>query len=152
MFESGFLGTRALWFMDLVTVWFALLPLLMIYAIYLAKKAKIEKHKIVQSALFVLTIIAVLIFEVGVRISGGYLSYAKESDTPFLLLTVILVIHILIAILSVILWAYTLIVAHKELKATSAVNRSHKKHGKLVFVGMSITSFLGILIYLLLFM
>ena len=40
MFEAGFLGTKALMYMDIITIYFGLLPFLMGGAIYMAMKKK----------------------------------------------------------------------------------------------------------------
>ncbi len=151
MFGDGFLGTRALWFMDVTTIWFALLPTLMAYAIYLATKNKIVAHKRLNTLLFAATIVMVLVFEIGVRFSGGYMAYAQDSGVSFALLTTILIVHIIIAVASVVLWAYLLVGAHQSYALSSKVPMTHKLYGKIVFIGMSVTSLLGILIYFLLF-
>lgn len=151
MFETGFLGTRALWFMDVVTLWFGVLPLLMGAAIVLAMRKRYELHKTLQAVLFLLTLVMVVVFEVGVRFSGGFLAYAEHSSVPFGALTTLLAVHILIAVAAVGAWAWLLIDSWRRYGELGEVPASHKGYGKLVYAGMTVTSILGVLIYLLLF-
>jgi putative membrane protein len=151
MFEAGFLGTRALWFMDLVTLWFAVLPFMMGGAIVTAMRKRYELHKTLQAVLFLLTLVMVVIFEVGVRFSGGFLAYAEHSSVPFGALTTLLAVHILIAVAAVGAWAWLLIDSWRRYRERGEVPPSHKGYGKLVYAGMTVTSILGVLIYLLLF-
>ena len=151
MFETGFLGTRALWFMDVVTLWFGLLPFLMAAAIALATRKRYTAHRQAQTALFVVTLAMVLLFEVGVRFSGGFAAYAEQSGMAFSALVALLAVHILIAVAAVGLWAWLLVDALRRFRLGGAVGVSHKRYGLAVFAGMSVTSFLGVMIYWLLF-
>lgn len=151
MFAEGFLGTRALWFMDLVTVWFALLPLLMGLAVFLAAKKRYRFHARAQGLLFGVTMVMVIVFEIGVRVSGGFVAYSEHSSVPFLPLTTLLLVHILIALFAVALWAWLLIDSFRCFQKEAAVSPKHRRYGKVVYAGMTVTSFLGVLIYVLLF-
>ena len=67
-------------------------------------------------------------------------------------LSIFLIIHILIAIASVVLWATIIYTSMKQYKSDNKmVASTHKKLGKLVYLGMSITSIMGITIYYYLF-
>lgn len=57
MFELGFLGTRAAFYMDLVTVYFALLPFLLAFSIRQAMVGNISLHYKSQMIIFALTLI-----------------------------------------------------------------------------------------------
>ena len=62
MFEqSGFLGTKALLYMDIVTIYFAIFPFLLFSSIYLAIKKDYSKHFISQTIILFITIIMILI-------------------------------------------------------------------------------------------
>jgi len=152
MFETGFLGTRALWFMDLVTLWFAVLPFLMAAAIFLAMRKRYGAHLRLQSLVFVLTLAAVVVFEVGVRVTGGFVAYAEQSSLAFGTLASLLAVHVLIAVAAVGAWAWLLIDALQRYRRDGEVAAAHKRYGRLVFAAMTVTSFLGVLIYYLLFM
>jgi putative membrane protein len=151
MFEVGFLGTRALWFMDVVTLWFAVLPFLMAAAIVQARRGRYRAHQRSQTVLFVVTLAMVVLFEVGVRFSGGFAAYAQQSGIAFGALVTLLAVHILIAVAAVGLWAWVLIDALRRFRLSGTVAGSHKRYGQAVFAGMSVTSFLGVMIYWLLF-
>ena len=151
MFGDGFLGTRALFFMDLVTVWFALLPFLMGLGILAAIKKRYTLHANAQLLLFALTVVMVLIFEIGVRLSGGFFAYSEQSGVAFGPLATLLVVHILIALAAVAMWAWLLVDSYRLFRKTAAVMPRHKTYGRIVYGGMTLTSFLGVLIYVLLF-
>jgi len=152
MFESGFLGTSAPFYMDLVTLYFGVLPLLMGIAIFMAVQKRYELHYKMQLSIFIVTLLIVGVFEVGVRVSGGFSAFMEQSNANTTFMIIFLLVHILIAIATVVLYSILIYSAIKEYKLKSApIVKSHKKLGKLVFLGMSITSFMGVLIYYFLF-
>lgn len=151
MFEAGFLGTRSFWFMDLVTLWFASLPFLMALAIALAMRKRYRTHMRLQILLFAVTLLMVVIFEVGVRFTGGFAAYAEHSTISFAALATLLSVHILIAVVALTAWAWLLIDSLRRFRSGGGVIAEHKRYGKAVFIGMGMTSLLGVLIYLLLF-
>ena len=154
LFEPGFLGTRALVFMDIVTLFFAVLPFLVMGAIRFAVKGNYKAHFLSQSIVFSLTLLMVVVFEVGVRMSGGFLAFSEESAVPFTFLTVFLIVHILIALVTVVAWAALIYTASRNYVATGSGKpdfSTHKLRGKQVFVGICITSLMGCMIYLFLF-
>ena len=153
MFEFGFLGTKALMYMDVITLYFGVLPFLMASAIYMAIKKRYKLHYKMQLSIYVLTLTVVAIFEIGVRISGGFSAFMEQSNANYSYMLIFLVIHVLIAILSVVLYSILIYSSSQQYifkKEPLALN--HKKMGQVVFFGMSITSIMGILIYYFLFM
>lgn len=151
MLESGFFGTRALWFMDLVTLWFALLPFLLGGAIALVRAGRHRLHTRVQTVLFAVTLVMVVLFEVGVRMTGGYATYVESSTVQYCDMFAFLFIHIIVAIISVLLWVWLLVSAHRAYRQTQNVAPLHKKLGKFLFAGLTLTSWMGIAIYVILF-
>lgn len=153
MFEVGFLGTKALMYMDIITIYFGLLPLLMASAIYMAIKKRYKLHYKMQVSIFALTLIVVAIFEVGIRVSGGFSAFMEQSNANNFYMLIFLVIHVLVAILSVVLYSILIYSSSQQFifkKEPLALN--HKKMGQVVFFGMTSTSIMGILIYYFLFM
>ena len=151
---QGFLGTKALLFMDVVTIYFALLPFLLVYSISYAVKKEYKKHFISQSIILVLTLVLVLVFEIGVRLTGGFIEYAKESSVSYDFLLIFLIIHIVIAILAVAGWLYLFVSSYKEYKQngyTNFVNTKHRKIAKAIFASLTLTSIMGVSIYVFLF-
>jgi len=154
LFETGFLGTDAPLYIDLVTVYFALLPFLLSGSIYLAIRKQFKRHYRSQIAIFIISIIMVLLFEIGVRIDGGFLMFAKESTLSMAFLSIFLAVHIAIAVMSVVLWIIVLYTSLREYKSEMEMaefSRRHKKKSRMLFGGLTVTSIMGVMIYLFLF-
>ncbi len=151
LFSEGFLGTSAPFYLDFATVYFALLPFLLAFSIYLATKKEYKKHFISQAIILGVTLVVVVIFEIGVRINGGFLEYSKNSNISYDFLLTFLIIHILIAIFAVGGWLYLFISTYKAYKNNSLDTKKHKKIGKAIFIALTISSIMGIFIYLFLF-
>lgn len=152
LFEAGFLGTKALIYMDIVTLYFAVLPLLLAGSIYLAIRGNYRYHYQSQFFLLALTVIMVLIFEIGVRLSGGFVLYAPQSSWSYEFLLIFLLIHILIALLAVGGWIYLIVSSYKSyVNNTLTDNRRHRRMGRWIYTALTITSIMGCSIYLFLF-
>lgn len=155
MFQPGFLGTKAPFFMDFVTLIVALLPLLVGIAITLARKGFYELHGKVQGAIFIISLIVVGYFEYGVRLGGGYEAFVQQTHVSHHYLLAVLVIHIVIATLTLGIWASTLIHAYKESRRGGVLpgvgSAAHKKVGVRTFIAICLTALTGIWLYLLLF-
>jgi len=154
MFQAGFLGTKAPFFMDFVTIIVAFLPLLVGIAISFAKNRKYTLHARVQWAIFIVSVLVVSYFEYGIRLGGGYEAFVQNTHVSHDYLFVVLMIHIVISVLTLGIWASTLFRARSDsaqggLPGNYSV--SHKKAGFRTFVGISLTSLTGIWVYLLLF-
>lgn len=151
-FEPGFLGTKALMYMDIVTLYFAILPFLLGFSIYQAIRGNIKLHFQSQFIILAITIIMVLIFEIGVRLSGGFMEYAKHSSLSFVFLLIFLLIHIFIALMAVGGWIYLIISTYKSYQNGILENsEKHRKMGKWIFSALTVTSIMGCSIYLFLF-
>lgn len=154
LFQSGFLGTKAPFYIDFITVYFTFLPFLLAYSIYLASKKELKKHFISQTIILAITLIIVVIFEIGIRISGGFIEYSANSSVSYDFMLVFLIIHIIIAIASVGGWLYLFISSYKSYKKngfTKINGSNHKKIGKAIFISLSISSIMGVCMYLFLF-
>lgn len=152
LFEPGFLGTKALMYMDIVTLYFAILPLLLGTSIYLAIQGNHRRHYQSQILLLIVTVIMVLIFETGVRITGGFAQYAPQSSWSYNFLLIFLVIHILIALLAVGGWIYLIISSYKAYQSNNLIDsKKHRKMGRWIFSALTLTSIMGCSIYFFLF-
>ena len=154
MFQSGFLGTRAPLFMDIVSVIVFLLPFLIFGAILLAKKKNYSAHESVQKLLFVVSVIVVGFFELGVRMEGGYKSLMEGSSVSHDYLLYVLIFHIIISVVTLILWVKTLYMAKqykKESTLPGSYAQTHKKDGQRTFIGIILTMLTGAWVYALLF-
>jgi len=154
MFTAGFLGTRAPLFMDVVTIYFALLPILVAFSVYLAVKKQYTLHFKSQMFIFVLSMVMVVVFEIGVRIDGGFNAYMQESSLSFGWVLLYLVIHILFALLTVVAWGITIYSSYKAFRlegASSPYFAEHRKRARWVFLAIFITSLMGCSMYPILF-
>lgn len=154
MFEAGFLGTRAPLFMDVVSIFFALLPFLVASSIYLAIKKRYTLHFQSQMFIFILTMVMVVIFEIGVRVDGGFNAYMQDSTLSYSGVLIYLIAHILIALLSVVAWGITIYSSYKAYREEGVGSRyfkEHKKRARWVFLAIVITSIMGSSMYPILF-
>jgi putative membrane protein len=154
MFESGFLGTGAPFFMDIVTIIVSLLPILIFGATSLAANGRYEQHKFFQLLIFVVSVIVVGYFEYGVRIGGGFEQFSQNSSLPYLFLISFLIFHICIAVITLILWVITIYLAYDKnyhFRTNGFQTTKHGKMGKLLSKWIILTSVTGIMVYVLLF-
>ncbi|MCO4844605.1 MAG: DUF420 domain-containing protein [Sulfurovum sp.] len=154
LFTSGFLGTRAPLFMDIVSVIVAVLPFLIYGAISLAKKGNYSAHESVQKLLFWLSVTVVGFFEFGVRMEGGYKNLMEGSSVSHDYLLYVLIFHIIISVITLILWVMTLYTAKRYKKQSTLpglYSEAHKKYGQRTFIGITLTMLTGAWVYALLF-
>lgn len=156
LFEPGFLGTNALLYMDVVTLYFAALPFLLAASIFLAVRGRYDLHIRSQIAILSVTIVMVLLFETGVRMTGGFADYAPQSFVPYDFLLVFLVVHIFIALMAVGGWIYLILSSYRAyLDGTLTGNIRHVRHGRMgrwIFAALTLTSIMGCSIYVFLFL
>lgn len=154
MFQAGFLGTRAPFFMDFVTLIVAILPLLVYGAILLARKGYPKLHMLAQNIIYVISLIVVAYFEVGVRVGGGFNAFVDDTGVSHNYVLWVLIVHIIIAIATLIYWSLTMIGANLQYMKKELPGRYSIGHRVLAIkatVGIVLTSFSGIWVYLLLF-
>ena len=154
MFQPGFLGTKAPFFMDFVTLIVALLPLLVGVAISFAKKRKYTLHAKVQMGIFIVSVIVVSYFEYGVRLGGGYETFVKNTNVSHDYLFIVLIVHISISVITLGFWFSTIwrgLSDSRQGGLPGNYSQSHKKAGIRTFIGIALTSLTGIWVYLLLF-
>ena len=155
MFEVGFLTHKAPLFMDIVSLYFFILPILLFLAIRLAINKKFVQHMQAQFAIFIITMVFIVIFEIGVRVVGGFGEFLKDSSVSTDYFITYLIIHILIALASVVGWIIMMIKSYssyKQDKFNSPFFKTHKKYSKILFVGITLTAYSGIGIYIMLFL
>ncbi|WP_457743718.1 DUF420 domain-containing protein [Sulfurimonas sp.] len=154
MFAEGFLGSRAPFFMDFVTLIVAILPLIVFGAIVLARKKFYKMHAFMQNIIFASSVIVVGYFEYGVRIGGGFDAFMQGSGVSPTYVSVVLAVHILIAVVTLLYWSKIIIQANYQF-ANSLIpgekSNAHKLLAMKTFLGIVFTSFSGIWVYLLLF-
>ena len=154
MFQDGFLGTRAPFFMDFILIIVALLPLLVMGAISMAKVKAYRLHAIVQNIIFIVSVIVVGYFEYGIRQGGGFKAFMEESHISYSYALYVLIFHIVVAVISLVIWVRTLWLARgatKNNKLPGDYSQLHKRAGQLTLLGIFMTAFTGIWVYILLF-
>jgi putative membrane protein len=154
MFQTGFLGTKAPFFMDMVTLIVAVLPLLVYGGMLLARNKLYKLHAYVQNIIYVVSVVVVGYFEYGARVSGGFDIFMKESDISYSYALVVLIVHIIIATMTLLHWSKIIIMGNLEYKKEILPGKASKAHKQLAvktFTGIIFTSFSGIWVYLLMF-
>ncbi|QSZ41008.1 DUF420 domain-containing protein [Sulfurimonas aquatica] len=154
MFAQGFLGTRAPFFMDFVTLIVAVLPLLVFSSILLARQGRYKLHALTQNLIFIVSVIVVGYFEYGVRVGGGFDFFISESGVSKSYASVVMVLHIMIAIVTFFTWVVTVFKANIQFSKgliPGEKSTSHKSLARKTFLGIIFTSFSGIWVYVLLF-
>jgi len=154
MFVKGFLGTRAPLFMDVVTLIVVLLPLLVAGAIAFARAGLYKVHSMLQGIIFIVSVVVLAYFEYGVRLGGGFGAYMEGSAVGHNYALIVLIVHIIIAVITLGFWVSTLVNARRDrkYKALPGVHSSsHRKAGVRTFIGIVLTSVTGLWVYLLLF-
>ena len=155
MFQAGFIGTRAPFFMDFVMIMVALLPLLVAVAISFAKKHNYALHALVHQIIFVVAAIVVGYFEYGVRAGGGYEGFVKGSSVSHAYAFYVLIFHIIVATLGFGVWVHTIWSARKDNQRNTLpgiYSASHAKAGRRAFMWIVATAITGVWVYILLFM
>jgi len=154
MFQPGFLGTRAPFFMDFVMIMVALLPLLVFVAISFAKKRNYHLHAVTHQVLFIVAVIVVGYFEYGVRAGGGYEGFVKGSSVSHDYAFYVLIFHIAVSVIGFGIWVSTIISARRDSKNKTlpgSYSAAHKKAGKRAFIWIILTALTGVWVYFLLF-
>ncbi|MDH4945391.1 DUF420 domain-containing protein [Sulfurimonas sp. C5] len=154
MFSQGFLGTRAPLFMDVVTIIVAVLPLLIYSAIMLAKKGLYKLHAAAQNIIYVVSVLVVVYFEYGVRVGGGFDTFASDAEVSYTYALFVLIFHIAIAVATFVYWTLTIIKANGWFKNNEIPGEMTNKHKLMAiksFVGIIFTSMTGIWVYISLF-
>jgi len=154
MFAPGFLGTKAPFFMDFVTIVVALLPFLVWFGVGLVRKGYYGFHTFYQILVFITSVVVVGWFEYGVRAGGGFNSFIEGNPRSETLMLVVLIIHIIISTAATIYWAKTLWQAYRHYQDGSLPGGFSVRHiarAKLALISIFLTALTGVWVYLLLF-
>jgi len=146
---KGFFGTRADIITDTVMLVSALLPFLLAYAIYLAKKEQYDKHKWMHIILFIITNLLVILLELDIRFGGldAVIAEAKYAGTPAL--ATVFGIHLFFAISSTLLWLWLIWISVQRYPVHFRF--PHKKYGIIVYLDILFTVITGWILYAMVF-
>lgn len=147
---GGFLGNRSDLLMDIVVIAIIVTPLLFLWAVRLARRGQYVRHRNLQTGLLGTLLIAVILFEVDIRVSGG--TQAFMAGSPHLgsaLLTWLLRVHVVVAVLTFFVW---LVLVVQAWRARMDVNPrlfsvTHRRFGYGVFGGTIFTAVSGVWLY-----
>lgn len=147
---TGFLGTRADTLIDLAIVFFVLAPFLMVYALRLAAQRRHREHRNLQAGLLLAAVVAVLMLEISLRFGSAGEAFAASSlyGPP---MTALFIVHLAIAIPTFILWCWLAALSWRRFSHTlpGPFGRTHRRWGKLAFVGLCLSSATGIGLYVM---
>ncbi len=153
MLPPGFLGTRADVLVDIILLATAVTPFLMLYAFRLARRANYAEHRRAQIILPSVMLVAVVLFEIDIRMSGADAFLAGSSFPYKRFLSVFLVVHVAVAIISFLGWVVLATISSRRfLKVLpGSFSAIHRFYGKLIFSGVTFTAVSGIALYFLVF-
>lgn len=127
-------------------------PFGVFYGIKVAKKKDYKTHRKIQNVIFIVCVIGVLTLEGLIRSRGGSGSLASESSyyhTNFFKVT--LFSHIIIAILSYLLWSTLIIISNIKFRKSlpGKLSAFHKKSGYVIFSGLIYTAITALAVYMM---
>jgi len=153
---DGFLGTRATFMLDVLVIAMGVVVVVLGWSIYQVKyRRRYELHKWVQVGLGAVLLIAVIVFEVDVRMFGweeraaGQLGGRAPDDV-----WIALAIHLVFAVSATILWPVVIIRALLNFPnppAPGPHSRFHVPAARAAAIVMFITAFTGWTFYYLAF-
>lgn len=146
---DGFLGYEASLMLDVVVVSLVVVVPLLGLSLGLVRFGKSYRlHRRLQVLLGAILLIAVTLFEIDMRLSGGFWQMSKNDSTG---MHVLLYCHLFFAISTVGLWAVTLGLAHCRFLRDDPVpgdhSRLHRRLGWLSTLDIIATAVTGLLVY-----
>lgn len=140
--------------MNIMVIFFGILPLFLFYSISLAKKKKYKAHFLSQSILLATTLVVLVYFEVMIRLDGGFFEFAKQSSMDHDFLIQYLIFHIAIALIAAVLWIRLFIksyLLYKNGDLEKIKSSNHKKMGIITSIFLLLSCLTGVFVYLFLF-
>ncbi|RXJ79621.1 DUF420 domain-containing protein [Arcobacter sp. F2176] len=140
--------------MNVMVIFFSILPFLVMASIYFAKNKQYKLHFYSQGFILVLTVFVLVFFEIMIRIDGGFFEFAKQSNLPHGFLVGYLIFHIIIALIAAVLWIRLFIKSmslYQNGKIEEIKTSNHIREGKITFVFLLLSCITGVFVYLFLF-
>ena len=157
---AGFLGYPSTLMLDVVVVALALVVPLLLVSLYLVKIARnYTAHRNLQILLGGLLLVTVGLFELDMRLQGGWQAILKNRDVQLSperlsLVSQVLFVHLGFAVSTCILWTVTLIWAWRAYPnppVPMSHSKTHKLLGWLSMLDITLTSVTGLAFYYLAF-
>lgn len=126
-------------------------PFISLYAVSLIKKKDFKTHIKIQKTLFWTCVIAVLILEVHIRLSGGSGSLVSNSEyTNSSFFKYLLIAHIIGAVLTYIIWGITIFISNRKWNKHNDLpgrfSLKHKVLGISTIIGLFYTGITALLV------
>jgi len=151
---AGFLGTRASFYIDTIVIFLVILPFVIALSIFFAINGRFKLHKFIQTLFFILTLLSLSLFAYIVHYKEGLERLLLHSSIMPLEALIFLGLHAFLAVITLIVWMFTLIYASEDRKRRALpglYSENHKKIGRALFLGILFTSLSGIGVYWILF-
>ena len=153
---SGFLpSSRASIILDLIVLAMALVIPIMLYSLAVVKRDKnYHKHRLIQISLGLTLGLAILAFEIDMRLNG-WRHLAEASPFYHSLVFPALYVHLAFAVPTLFLWLYTITMALRQEITNPTRSRQrfrHKTFGRLSAFSMMGTALTGLIFYWIAFM
>ncbi len=158
MLTDGFLGYRTSFMLDFVVCALVLIVPLLLFSIALARRGRYRAHRLLQTILCIVLLLAVAAFEVDLQIvHGGWENVvARSFENPDLLAKKIdqvrpwLRLHLIFAVTTPLLWIVTVLMAWRRFPSPpepSEHSRLHVRLGWLSTVDVALTAVTGLIFY-----
>ena len=122
-----------------------------VYSIRLAKQKRIAEHRRVQTLLWAVLAVIVVIFEISVRIAGGADQiFRKSSLKGTWLLDLSFYVHFSIATFTFLFWSWLLFISRRKSgrELPGKFSSRHRIYGYVVFAGLILTTVTCIELYI----
>jgi uncharacterized membrane protein YozB (DUF420 family) len=157
----GFLGYDASFMLDVVVCALVAVVPVLVWGIAEAKAGRFARHRNIQLTLAVVLLLTVLLFEIDMRLQGGWQNIINHDPAnPRLAgealdqVRTLLYVHLCFAISTPLLWGTTIALALKRFPnppQPGAHSRLHKKLGWLSVIDLVLTSVTGLAFYYMAF-
>ncbi len=138
MLPKGFLGTRADVLMDVVFLAVLATPFLLMVSFRIARRHELGRHRTLQTALLSVLLVAVMLFELDVRLSGGSGSLMKGSSYAGTGgLRALVIAHVGGNVITFIAWLVLVVMSRRRFGAVlpGKFSLTHRRVGTWVFGG-----------------
>lgn len=143
MLPAGFLGTRGDILMDLVILSFIIILPVLVFSWAKVRQGQYQTHKRTQLWLAGTLAVAVILFEIDIRLAGG--TFALVAPSPYAdtwWLTAIIYGHLIVAVLTSIIWASLIFFSLRRFQrppAPGAFSATHRLWGRTGMITMILT-------------
>lgn len=153
MLPPGFLGTRGDVLMDIVVLSFIVIVPALLFSLRAARRGEWATHKRAQIVLISVLGVAVALFEVDMRLSGGIFELSKGSRfAGTALLNGSIWFHLALSVTTSLVWIGLVVASLRRFPSPPEPNDFSAKHrfwGRLGMVLMGLTGITGVQLYVM---